>query len=183
MNDNDENVRIIGGIGAILLNLMYFCLGISEAIFVAKYREFDKGCQEVWPWILSACVFDLVVPVIGFCGIKSMFKEPDEPNSTSDHLVKFARIGMIVIMIWSGVTYFIISQSCQNFWTSNAPEMWVFVMMHFSVLWIAVIFLGLMLLGLMCMGLATVIAPDEKVTVMRQKSKLFNTVAGKIESV
>jgi len=178
---SDDNAQIVQGLFIILINLAYFCLGISEAIFVARYSEFDDQCRQIWSWILAACVFDIVVPVISLCGIRSITKKKDEPNSTCDNLLHAAKIGTIIIAIWSAVTYYNINASCHYFWTSQAPQLWTFIMIHFVALWIGVGIACLMLLILVCMCCGACFAPKEKKAVLRQKSQLFNTISNRLD--
>lgn len=180
---NNDNIQLIVGILVILVNLVYFCLGISEAIFVARYSEFDNQCQQIWSWILAACVFDIVIPVISFCGIRSFLRGRDEPATDYDKVLYAARVGFTVIAIWSAVTYYKIDSSCHYFWTSHAPQLWTFVMVHFAVLWISVVCLCFIVLGVACMCCFACFAPKEDRAIMRQKSQLFNTIANKVDRV
>ena len=154
---------------------------MSEAIFVARYNEFDDQCRQIWSWILAACVFDIAIPVIGLCGIRNITKGDDEPNNIYDHLMYAAKIGTVVIMIWSNVTYYNINASCQYFWTSQAPQLWTFITIHYCVLWLCVGYIGGTLLMYMLIGCAALFAPKEKKAVMRQKSKMFNTISAKLD--
>lgn len=178
---NDDNNRIIVGIFVILINLAYFCLGISEAIFVSRYSEFDDQCRQIWSWILAACVFDITIPVISFCGIRNLLRDRDEPNDEYDIILYVSRLGFCVIAIWSAVTYYNIDSSCHYFWTSQSPQLWTFVMIHFVALWIIVGFLCFIALLVACMCCTACFAPKEKKSVLRQKSQLFNTISHKLD--
>lgn len=176
----------INGWFLVLINLAYFCLGISEAIFVARYNEFDDQCQQIWSWILASSVLDIVIPVIDLCGIAYyLTKNNDKPNNVYENIYDIsmyvARIGTIIIMIWANVTYYKINTSCYSFWTSQAHELWTFVVIHYFILWLCVGWIIGTLLMYMIMCCAVLIVPKEKKSVMRQRSKLFNTVASKLE--
>jgi hypothetical protein len=140
-------------VGLIILNSLFsLALGISEAYFLAKYDSFSDECREIWKWILAACVFDIVLPVITCCGLTNLLDD-DKKNNTPQLLI----IGQLIIAIWSAVTYYNINTSCHDFWTSNAPELYTFVMVHFVCLWIMVGISGLLIVigCLSCFGLAT----------------------------
>lgn len=173
----NNKLRFITNIIVILINLAYFCLGVSEAIFVSRYSEFDDQCREIWVWILTACVLDIVIPVIGFCGIRALFKGDDEPDSAWDEFLYYAKVGQFVVAIWCGITYYNIDSACYYFWTSQAPQLWTFVMIHFVAMWIGVACFAIFVLVVTFVCCAVAFAPRGDVTSLRQNSKLFNIIA------
>jgi hypothetical protein len=179
---DEDNAKFLAAMFMVMAGLATFCLGISEAVFVSRYDEFDDQCRQIWQWILAACVFDITIPVLSLCGIRSLLKDSDDSSSDShDTLIYFLRIGSFTIMIWSGITYFNIDSSCHYFWTSQAPELWTFVMIHFVVLWL---YVGVACLAGLCLGCGiclSLFSSEENKKIMRQKSQTFNTIANKLE--
>jgi hypothetical protein len=113
--------------------LFSFCVAVSEAVFLAKYQEYSDECRQIWKWILASCVFNIVVAVAMCCGIGRIIKE-----ATENILIMlwfdfwfYVGIGSLVTSIWSAVIYFNISSSCHDFWSSNAPQLYTFVLIHF----------------------------------------------------
>lgn len=147
-----EGTVVCGFVFVVLVLLYELGLGIAEAVFVAKYSDFSHECRSIWEWILAACVFNIVIPALTLC---FSFGE-----STNKLIVQFARIGQVIIAIWSAITYYHITTSCRDFWTSNAPELYTFVMIHFVMLWIFVGIVGLLIimacLAVCCGGSAAI---------------------------
>jgi hypothetical protein len=122
-----------------LFSFFEFSVGISEAVFVSQYSALDNGCRDIWGWILAACVFDISIPVFTCCGIGKLTAKPEDNRYKHDNqLIRLLGVGRLIIAIWSGVTYYHINSSCYNFWHSNAPELWTFVVIHYAMLWIYV---------------------------------------------
>jgi hypothetical protein len=111
---------------ASVLYLLVLALGISEAVFLYHYSEYKfETCAPVWGWIVAACVFDILVALIGWVALII------EKSKNSICL----QIGSLTINIWSMVTYYNIKPSCQDFWETSAPELWTFVMIHYCFMW------------------------------------------------
>jgi hypothetical protein len=117
----DDNVMSITS----LIYLFEFALGIAEAIFVNKYYVFSDGCRGIWSWILAACIFDIF----------AAFSDRQRYNNT------WLKVGQFIIGIWSvvTVTHKQSNEACYNFWQSNAPELWQFVIIHFVMFWISIV--------------------------------------------
>jgi hypothetical protein len=110
-----------------IVSLFDLCVGISEAIFLSKYSQFDDECRQIWAWILVGCIVNFIIPIFAICA--KIFQDYRT-------ILQFARIGYYVVGIWSLVTYYNINNSCYSFWTSSAPELWTFVLIHFVLMWI-----------------------------------------------
>lgn len=108
-------------------SLFSFSLGVSEAVYLAKYRDLKNECNDVWEWILAACVFNLVVSVGTCCGLVKLFEN-----------VRLAAIGSFIVAIWAAVTNYGISDSCYEYWDNEASILWKFVFIHFVILWISI---------------------------------------------
>lgn len=141
MSAASECVTLCAVVFVVLLSFYEFSLGVAEAVFLARYSEFSSGCQGIWGWIVAACVINICVPVFTCCGLTG-FADDKKDKSL---LLQGLQIGQLVIAIWSAVTYYNINNSCHDFWSSNAPELWTFVMIHFVMLWIGIGIIGLIL--------------------------------------
>lgn len=124
----------------VICSLFEFCVGISEAIFLSRYHQFNDACRDIWNWILAACIINISGPVFTGCGINTALKVLfDDGDKEAESVgLQIVHIVYIVVMIWSTVTYYEINNSCRDFWVSNAPELWTFVMIHFVMFWINV---------------------------------------------
>lgn len=140
---NKECATLFAVVFVILLSLYEFSLGVSEAVYLSRYSEFSSGCQGIWGWIVAACVINICVPVFTCCGLTGL---SDDEKKDKSFLLQALQIGQLVIAIWSCVTYYNISNSCQDFWTSNAPQLWTFVMIHYVMFWISIGIIGLSVL-------------------------------------
>ena len=138
----------------ILLSLFEFCLGVSEAVFVSRYDQFENGCESIWKWILGAACINIIIPCITVCGIQTIIDTFNEDNKKSNTtLLNLLQIGQFVIGIWSMNTYQKIDKECYNFWESNAPELWTFVAIHYVMTIISITIAGIafiVLIGVCC---------------------------------
>lgn len=141
-------------------NALIFFLGIAESIFLTKYHMFDRRltmfdteCRTIWSWILAAAILNITVPVVTCFGLYKLCICVDDDNKKI-HIINCLHIGYIVIMIWSAITYSNINASCYLFWTSNAPELWTFVIIHNIMMWIGVVILFLIVfsIAIFCCG-------------------------------
>lgn len=132
----DNEVGTCTVVLTILLSLYEFFLGVAEAVYVSKYDKYETECQGIWGWIVAACVINICVPIFTGCGATKLIKDKKEENSNA--IVQLLQAGQLVVGIWAVVTYYNINSTCHNFWTSNAPELWTFVMIHYVMLWISV---------------------------------------------
>lgn len=115
--------------------LLFFFLGIPEAIFVAKYESFEKDCQSIWSWILAAAILNMLVPL---CTLFSLYKFCNTNDNKKIYLINLLHISQFIIALWSAITYYNINKSCYSFWISNAPELWTFVVIHLVMMWISI---------------------------------------------
>jgi hypothetical protein len=116
--------------------LYEFCLGVSEAHFVAYYDDLKPECNHVWGWIVAASVFNIIISVSSMCYIccvNQVGEVYDNNNSYGVHL------GQLIVGIWAIKTYFQIETSCLSFWEANAPELWTFVLIHYVMAWISIV--------------------------------------------
>jgi hypothetical protein len=130
-----ENNLSLFGIALTFLSSLYtFCLGISEAVFVAKYNNYQDQCDNIWAWICAAAVINICVPVLTVCGLTSLSDEHKDKSGVL-HLLYIAGF---VIAVSSVVTYSNINNGCHDFWTSHAPELWTFVVIHYVMFWVSI---------------------------------------------
>lgn len=139
-NDSGKKIRVFF---SFIVSLYMFLLGISEAVFVGKYDEYNNECRQIRQWITAAAIFNICIPIFTCFGLIPLFSKKEKRQEVEN----FLQIGMFIISIWSAVTYFNINESCHEFWTSNAPELWTFIMIHFVMLWLSVASLAIALIG------------------------------------
>lgn len=141
MVNTTEKLYILAIIVTIIVNAFGFALGITEAVFASKYDIYKYDCNGIWGWIVAASVIDISVPILTCCGLTAFVTNN---NNNVDNtqvccgIPNLLHIGTIIIAVWSAVTYFNISSSCYEFLQSVIPEFWVFIMIHFSFLWISI---------------------------------------------
>lgn len=121
----------------ILMSFFAFVLGIAEAVYSSRYNQYANQCSQIWGWIVASCTINIIIPVSTCCGLSIVLSNNSEKDKNV--VLEFAQIGQLIIAIWSAVAYYNISDSCYNFWTTNAPQMWTLVMIHFVMLWIMII--------------------------------------------
>lgn len=126
------------------LSFFELALGISEAYYGAFYSQYEDQCHQIWGWIVASCVLNIVIPIITCCGLTVLFNNNsnnhhNHNNKKKLYILQYAHLGQFIIGIWSVATYYNINDSCYNFWTTNAPELWTFVMVHFVMLWICLV--------------------------------------------
>lgn len=124
----------------ICYNALIFFLGISEVIYLIIYKSFATGCQSIWSWILGASIANITIPIVTCFGLYAMCTAEDNKKI---HIFNCLHVGQIIIALWSAVTYYNINSSCYSFWTSNAPEIWSFVVIHLMMMWIGVLIIFL----------------------------------------
>lgn len=147
---NEETITFIT-LACVFLNSVFeFCVGVSEAVFLSQYSSLSDGCQDIWKWILAACIFNIIIPVFTCCGLSKYVMK--DGSLDIGHL---ARIGVFIVGIWSAIVYYNITSSCYDFWQTSAPQLYTFVMIHFVCLWISVGLCAIIILLLfaMCCGL------------------------------
>jgi hypothetical protein len=174
MNCSELSIIMLAVI-ATLLSFFEFSVGVSEAVFVSQYSALDNGCHHIWGWIVAASVFDICIPVFSCCGLATLFRAADGRKPDEDHqIIQYLKIGQLIIAIWSVVTYYHITTSCYNFWQSNAPELWIFVMIHFAMLWISI---GIIIVLILSALVACVIHIQSSDLQTRRVSDVRATIA------
>jgi len=113
-------------------SIFALCLGIAEIVFIGIFRDtqIDKECTNIINWLTAAAFINIGIPTLTCCGLRSL----DKKECGGQYL----QIAQIVIAIWATITYYHIDASCYNFWNSNTPELWTFVMIHFVIFWIII---------------------------------------------
>jgi hypothetical protein len=118
------------------MNLYELALGVAEAYFVAYYHDLEPQCTNIWAWILTASVFNIVISVLSFCYICCVCCIGDIYEDSRGHSL---HLGQLIVGIWAITTYFKIEDSCQSFWESNSPELWTFVLIHYVMGWFFIV--------------------------------------------
>jgi len=172
MSDLEDCFKFMGHVYFFVAGLFTLCLGISEAVFVAKYDEYDDECRNIRAWIIAACCINIVAPVITACGLYRLADIKDQGHLPVIH--SLLGIGQFVISVWSAVTYFNISTMCHDFWVSKAFELWVFVMIHFVALWvniaITILYVVIICVGACAGGYAGACAAEKNNQMKRSNS-------------
>jgi hypothetical protein len=136
----------IYGIICILVGLYKFIVAILEIIFVIVYHNYHDMCYDVWNWIVASSIIDTISFIVCLGFIISIFKNND--NLIIWKLLQPLHLLNIIIAIWSACTYFKVkingTDGCYEYWNTQSPKLWSFVLVHFAELWIGVIiiFLG-----------------------------------------
>lgn len=127
---------------------MFFDLGlaISEAVFLAKYDEYDDGCSHIWKWILAACILNFAAATLTCVDLCKACVDNSNDDNIDVGRSQYIRIPTFVISVWAIITFLNISDSCHDIVTSEMPEIWAFVNIHYVVGWISVGFLAICLL-------------------------------------
>lgn len=120
--------------GTILFFLGQFILGIFEAIYLHRYDDQKHKCYSVWEWLVAGCVIDICIPVFARFGIQHReFDEYEQREFRKQNGCWL--LAQLVVSIWSAVFFFDPNKECYNYWDTNAHELWIFVMVHFAMLW------------------------------------------------
>lgn len=137
--------NMIGLIISFVFSLFSFSLGVSQAVFLAKYDHLASGCYDLWDWILAACIFNICGSAFSLATSVQYHVDPKSSHGITSALSGLTSLGQTIVSIWSVVAFFQIDVSCQSFWVSSAPELWTFTVIHFSLFWIM---LGLLVLAM-----------------------------------
>ena len=125
-------------IGIFQLTLFELCVGVSEAVFLHKYRQFSNQCQNVWILVLVSCILNIsisvsaiTIPLLTICDVTTYFKCISKNKKMSDNiviqLIHLIPVGFMMLTVW---IYQNISKPCYDFWESNANELLVFLMIN-----------------------------------------------------
>lgn len=114
----------------------YLALGIAESYYLSKYNLSD--CPDVRTFLIVACLFDLLVPIVSF--IKYIYK-PIIKSIKMDKLIGtatsiFNLTVLLIVKIWAIVIYFKTNLICQDFLSTNTPEILTFILIHTIIFWI-----------------------------------------------
>jgi hypothetical protein len=120
-----------------------FILGICEAIYLDHYSQYKSQCYRVWEWLVAGCVIDICIPLLTRCGLtinrQTGNEIEDKENVTKIKTrVNIFQIGQLVVSIWAAVVWFNIDKHCYDYWNTNTKELWIFVEVHFVILWFIV---------------------------------------------
>ena len=172
MSDLEDCFKFMGHVYFFVAGLFTLCLGISEAVFVAKYDEYDDECRNIRAWIIAACCINIVAPVITACGLYRLADIKDQGHLPVIH--SLLGIGQFVISVWSAVTYFNISAMCHDFWVSKAFELWVFVMIHFVALWVNLTF-TILYVAFICAGACAGACAAENNDQVKRSNSIYDS--------
>ena len=115
----------------ILMILFVFCTGIFESVYANKYKQYKDGCGILQTQILVFSVIDIVTGIVALIICASVIHVPIIENPL---LVIF--LVECVIGLWAVVRYHQIDNMCYDFWTTNAPELIIFNIIHCVLFWI-----------------------------------------------
>jgi hypothetical protein len=126
-----------------LLLLGQVILGLFEAIYLNHYSQYKSQCYHVWEWLTAACVINIFIPIFTSCGLSISIQEKDEEENKKEWretklkiLFNGSQIFELVIALWATFVFFNINKECYDYWNNNAKELWIFIIVHFVLLWI-----------------------------------------------
>ena len=115
----DEPTYTIMSMAIITIIMMYrLALGITQAIYLSKYNDYETECRLVWVQMCVMCVVNFLSVING--GINSQKEE-------KNHSFELISLG---IGIWIQITWFNISSDCEDFWQDNANELWTLLIVE-----------------------------------------------------
>lgn len=126
-----------------------FELGVSiSKVMISENIECKSEYQISFPWIFIACMTHIFDPIVIFYNIRRRFTNTESVSLKDDmeQNIKSSQITQLTITIGSAITYFYAINSCYDSpFTSKAPELWIYVIIHFAMFWI---YAGYMVLSL-----------------------------------
>jgi hypothetical protein len=137
---NDLDCQILEERIVMIISFGLLCLGISEAYFVVRYNEFNNQCGQIWLWALFVCVFDIGHIVFNHFKNVGFLRNDGMADDRYEYLLEIIGTGRCVVSIWSAIIYHSIDDKCYYFWTSQAPQLWTFVVIHYCLMSIGVLF-------------------------------------------
>ena len=131
---------LLRGIIALLV-VIEFVTGIYESIYVNKSKQFGDECGVVRTQVLVYAIVDIVTAVVTLGSLSISFD-----NGIRDNNMMTVVTGLEFIMgLWAVISFHTLADECYNFWTTNVPELLIFVKIHYAVFWI---FFGFFFFGL-----------------------------------
>lgn len=131
----------------VLSNLFYFGLGCAEAYYVGVYDNLNGECRNIREWMIASATINITLSVLTCCGLLYLSDAFSNEKRERTLLEKLCELGKYVIAIWSIVTFYGITPNCLDFWEDNAPELWLFVVIHFVGFWVSLGIIGLLLIS------------------------------------
>ncbi len=130
------HIRDLFQIMIIIYNFYRFCLGITEAVLLSQNMNYQNECSYLWIQIIIECMINILFPLFMGCGTCIL----NQRSRSSDTDWRFNRFIMlsIIVGIWHQVTFFQISDSCLNFYKSNANNIWNLFMVEIVTFWVIV---------------------------------------------
>jgi len=122
-------------IGTTLFFLGQFVLGIFEAVYLDHYSQYKQQCYHVWEWLVAGCVIDICIPLLARFAIPHREFDEDEQKNFRKQIGCWL-IAQLVVSVWSAVVFFDPNKDCSDYWNTNAKELWIFVIVHFAMLWV-----------------------------------------------
>jgi hypothetical protein len=121
-------------------------MGISEAVIVSIYKQYEHSCYNIWYLVLASCVTDLVCYFLFLFAVGGLSLE----KRKSMMLILIGKLMNFVIMIISTIQYYGIDKPCYTFWSINASEVYCIVMIHHLMLWIHIICIPIIIIYCFC---------------------------------
>lgn len=136
----------------VVLSLYKFAIGIAEGIIAAQTVNMQGGCENEWNFVLASSTINICCSVMSFCGLYVFL---DKKDFNKFKMLRIFMLGHIACGIYAIVIYFMINNSCKEYWKSNAIEELYFVMIEFVNAWISFVILTVILIFGFCkIGLA-----------------------------
>src|SRR4051812_12832285 len=89
----------------VILYLFEFCLGISEAVLTARYKQYNDECDQILEWIIGACVVNIVIPVLTGLYFALNKNNGDIKCIVTITSIQFFIFGQVIIALWAFVIY------------------------------------------------------------------------------
>ena len=137
-----EERKLFGCLALAFLCIFSLFLGFAELIFSGVRHEInlDKKCAYLWGWTVAEGIIDLFSFVI-LCRFLYTRTGADLKTQRIWAAMQVFQIAPIIVMIWATNTYITISSHCYDLLSDRAAELWTFIVIHMSMMWIGVIVL------------------------------------------
>jgi len=124
-------------------------MGITELTIAIIYHEYFGQCQSLWELILTSGIINILLfSTIGY-DFYQMFWNNN--NNQINHFgILLCNIILFVPNSWAVYIYNNITDQCKNYWTHNANEIWILLMIHYYLFWSIISFMSLLFVG--CCG-------------------------------
>lgn len=115
----DDIMNIIFGVVTVLLSLLIFALAIYESYIVNTNGGAKPDCWQLWPNTLVNCILNWFCGFIMLCSSLTVFDKAENFGKT---------VGIALVLgfyhIWSIVIYENITESCEQMYKDDYPELW-----------------------------------------------------------